>query len=55
MAFEMAKKGEPVALAALRRIAQRDPDPSKRGRAEKLVATFSDRTEPQGGSDGLAK
>ena len=55
MAFEMAKNGEPEALAALRRIAQRDPDPNKRGHAEKLVARFADCTEPQGGSNGLAK
>ena len=37
MAFEMAESGDIEALAALRRIAQRDPDTAKRARAERLV------------------
>ena len=41
---DLAKKGDPLARAALMRIIQRDPDPSKRSRAGKLVdelASFS--------------
>ena len=37
MAFDLAKKGDPSARAALMRIIQRDPDSSKRSRAAKLV------------------
>ncbi len=37
MAFDLAKKGDPLARAALMRIIQRDPDSNKRSRATKLV------------------
>jgi hypothetical protein len=41
MAFEMARDGDEQAIAALRRIIQRDPDTAKRERAEDLLATLS--------------
>ena len=44
MAFDLATSGDPSARAALMRIIQRDPDPSKRTHAAKLVdelASFS--------------
>lgn len=52
MAFDLATTGDAAALAALRRIVQRDPDAAKRDRAETLLATFSDQA---GDSDGLAR
>ena len=42
MAFEMAKQGDADALAALRRVVQRDPDAGKRARAADLLATLSE-------------
>jgi Phytanoyl-CoA dioxygenase (PhyH) len=40
MAFEMAERGDRSARDAVLRIAQRDPNPEKRARAERLVATL---------------
>ena len=37
-AFEAAERGDPVARPALLRIAQRDPDPAKRERADRALA-----------------
>ncbi len=37
-AFELARQGNPVARAALLRIAQRDPDPSRREEARQALA-----------------
>ena len=45
-AFEAAERGDPVARPALLRIAQRDPDPAKRERAERALAEL-DRTSRQ--------
>ena len=45
MAFEMAERGDRAARDTLLRIAQRDPTPEKRARAERLLATL-DAGEP---------
>jgi hypothetical protein len=37
MAFEMAERGDVLARDTLLRIIQRDADPAKRARAERLV------------------
>ena len=41
MAFAMAEAGDTTAQASLLRIAQRDPDPAKRARAERLAAALA--------------
>jgi len=43
MAFEMAERGDRAARDAVLRIAQRDPNPDKRARAERLVAALDAR------------
>ena len=42
-AFEAAERGDPVARPALLRIAQRDPDPAKRERAQQILADLDRR------------
>lgn len=40
-AFALAERGDPRALATLRRIAAKDPDPAQRSRAEQALAAFA--------------
>ncbi len=47
-AFERARQGDPVARPALLRIAQRDPDPAKRERANQALADLERRMAERG-------
>ena len=47
LAFAMAEEGDATARAALQRIAQRDPDSSRRRKAERLVALLEPRSAPE--------
>lgn len=49
-AFEAARQGNPVARAALLRIAQRDPDPSRREEARRALAELETLLAQQGGA-----
>ena len=40
LAFELAEKGDTLAISALQRIISRDADPAKKKRAEELLATL---------------
>ncbi|MBI3455554.1 MAG: phytanoyl-CoA dioxygenase family protein [Candidatus Rokubacteria bacterium] len=48
-AFELARQGNPVARAALLRIAQRNPDPSRRAEAQRALAELESRLPAQRG------
>ncbi len=49
-AFDLARQGNPVARAALLRIAQRDPDPSRRAEARRALAELEARLAARSGS-----
>ena len=46
LGFALGEAGDPRARAVLQRIVARDPDPAKRERAERLLATFDASTSP---------